>query len=108
MTEPLSRLLEPGGKRGPEMPVACGFSDLETAKDYLRKRAKGVDHWMGSCAMSPRDLGGVFDPKLKVYGCTNLRVCDASIISIAARSNSQGVVYAIMEHAARIIKSTLG
>ncbi|KAI1416353.1 putative GMC oxidoreductase [Hypoxylon sp. FL1857] len=107
-TEPLSSHLKPGGKRSPDMPAAGGFSDIEKAKEYLRKRAKGAHHWMGSCAMSPRELGGVVDAELKVYGCTNLRVCDASIIPIASRSNPQGVIYAIAEHAAQIIKSTLG
>ncbi|KAI0829161.1 GMC oxidoreductase-domain-containing protein [Hypoxylon sp. FL0890] len=89
------------------MPKAGGFSDVETAKDYLRERAKGVHHWMGSCARSPRDLGGLVDSDLKVYGRNNLRVCDASISPIAARSNPRGVIYAVAEHAAQIIRSAL-
>ncbi|KAI1453184.1 hypothetical protein F4805DRAFT_444512 [Annulohypoxylon moriforme] len=107
MTGPLSDHLKRGGKRGPGMPAPGGFSDIQTARNYVRNWAKGAHHWMGSCAMAPQDLGGVVDPELRVHGCANLRVCDASIIPIAARSDIQGVVYAIAEHGSQIIKSSL-
>ncbi|KAI5927646.1 putative GMC oxidoreductase [Camillea tinctor] len=106
-SEPLSSHLKHGGKRGPGMPEAGGFSDIDKAKDYLINWSKGAHHWTGSCAMAPRELGGVVDHELRVYGCRNLRVCDASIIPIAPRSNPQGVIYGVAEHGAHIIHSTL-
>ncbi|KAF5867861.1 putative glucose-methanol-choline oxidoreductase protein [Botrytis fragariae] len=107
MTEPLSNHLKPDGKRSPGMPKAGGFADITIAKNYVLERAAGAHHWTGSCAMMPEELGGVVDSQLRVFGCANLRVCDASIMPISPRSNPQGVVYAIAEHAAGIILSTL-
>ncbi|KAI0173524.1 hypothetical protein GGR52DRAFT_580135 [Hypoxylon sp. FL1284] len=80
-------------------------ADLEKAKEYLRNSAVGAYHFTGTCAMMPRELGGVVDPQLRVYGCSNLRVCDASIIPITPPSNPQATVYGVAEHAASIIKS---
>lgn len=107
MTEPLSNHLKADGIRSPGMPAPGGFEDLATAKEYVLERAAGAHHWTGSCAMIPRELGGVIDPQLRVYGCANLCVCDASIIPISTRSNPQAFIYAIAEHASKIISSTL-
>ncbi|THV54926.1 hypothetical protein BGAL_0017g00200 [Botrytis galanthina] len=87
MTEPLSCLLKPDGKRSPGMSKLGRFADITIAKNYVLERAAGAHHWTGSCAMVPRELGGVVDPQLRVFGCINLRVCDASIMPISPRSN---------------------
>lgn len=107
MTEPLASHLKLEGQRGPDMPKPGGFADLQVAKDFLSKRGKGAHHWTGSCSMMPQAMGGVVDHELRVYGCRNLRVCDASIMPISPRSNIQGVVYAAAEHAAQIIRATI-
>lgn len=39
--------------------------------------------------MLPREKGGVVDPQLKVYGTTNLRVADLSIVPLHFASHSQ-------------------
>ncbi len=54
--------------------------------------------------MMPREKGGVVDANLRVYGCRNLRVCDASIIPITPRANPQASVYAVAERAADLLK----
>ncbi|KAI1322371.1 putative GMC oxidoreductase [Xylariaceae sp. FL0255] len=107
MTEPLRTHLKLNGERGPCMSGPGGFADIQTAKKYLRDVAVGTHHWVGTCAMMPEEKGGVVDHHLRVYGCPNLRVCDASIIPIAPRSNPQGVIYAIAEHASMKIISTM-
>lgn len=54
-------------------------------------------HGSGSTAMMPREMGGVVDPDLRVYGTKNLRIVDAGIIPILPASHLQAPVYAIAE-----------
>ncbi|KAF2178759.1 GMC oxidoreductase [Zopfia rhizophila CBS 207.26] len=56
-----------------------------------------VWHPAGTCAMMPRELGGVVDSQLKVYGVKNLRVVDASVIPLIQAAHMQATVYAIAE-----------
>ena len=54
-------------------------------------------HPAGTCAMLPRELGGVVDEELRVYGVTGLRVVDASIMPTLPGANTCQAVYAIAE-----------
>ena len=54
--------------------------------------------------MMPRELGGVVDPELRVYGIQGLRVVDASIIPMLAATHIQGDVYGIAEKAGALIR----
>lgn len=47
--------------------------------------------------MMPRELGGVVDAQLRVYGVDGLRVVDASIIPLVPGTHLQSSVYAIAE-----------
>lgn len=96
--EPIARHLKPYTKR---------FADLEVAKDHVRRTADGAYHYTGTCSMMSRELGGVVDSRLRVYGCPNLRVCDASIIPIEPAANPQAIVYGVAELGANIIKEDL-
>lgn len=104
-SEPLAAHLKLDGKRNPSAPPPGSFANLDAAKDYLKKTAIGAHHFTGTCSMMARELGGVVDAQLRVYGCRNLRVCDASIIPLTPRTNPQATVYGVAEHAARIIKA---
>ncbi|KAI1440858.1 putative GMC oxidoreductase [Annulohypoxylon stygium] len=106
-TDPLAAHLKPGGKRNPTVPPMGSFADLENAKKFARENVVGAAHYTGTCSMMPREMGGVVDDKLRLYGCSNLRVCDASIIPITPRTNPQATVYGVAEMAAEIIKSGL-
>lgn len=57
--------------------------------------------------MMPRALGGVVDEKLRIHGCSNLRVCDASIVPIQPMANTQSVVYGVAELGASLIKQDI-
>ncbi|KAK8040008.1 hypothetical protein PG993_008419 [Apiospora rasikravindrae] len=62
-------------------------------------------HPAGTAALMPRELGGVVDQTLRVYGVKNLRVVDASIMPSLPGGNTCQPTYAIAEKAADIIKS---
>ncbi|KAM0815407.1 hypothetical protein AB5N19_01201 [Seiridium cardinale] len=62
------------------------------------------NHYTGSCAMLPLEEGGVVDSSLRVYGVSNLRVVDASIVTVLPSGHNQGTVYAFAEKAADMIK----
>lgn len=58
-------------------------------KDFVLNTTLSIYHPTGTCAMLPRKQGGVVDSKLKVYGTTNLRVADASIIPVIISAHLQ-------------------
>ncbi|KAK7740880.1 hypothetical protein SLS62_010938 [Diatrype stigma] len=132
-TPPLSSLLKhPLVYRDP----ASNLTDVDAAKNWIRKNGDSMWHYGGSCASKwqlsalppcdgsfffpnrllitmgmavlPKDMDGVVDPKLKVYGITNLRVVDASAIPMITTANIQATVYAFAEKAADLVKETYG
>ena len=57
--------------------------------------------------MMPKEVGGVVDTSLKVYGTANVRVVDASVLPMQVCGHLQSTVYAVAERAADIIKGTI-
>jgi len=76
-------------------------------RDFIKDNFGSCFHTVGSCSMLPRIKGGVVDPKLKVYGTTNLRVADISIIPLHFAAHSQTTAYVIGEKVADLIKADL-
>ena len=101
-TEPLASLLKPNGRRSPEF--AFIGSDLSIAKEYVRRTTISAWHPVGTCAMLPRERGGVVSDRLIIHGTKNVRVVDASIMPLICRGNTQTTVYAVAERAADLIK----
>lgn len=62
------------------------------------------DHPLGSCAMMSKDLGGVVDSELRVYGTANVRVVDASVLPMQTSGHLSSTIYALAERAATIIE----
>ncbi|KAI0306215.1 alcohol oxidase [Multifurca ochricompacta] len=95
--------------------------------DFLKGTVTSTSHTIGSCSMLAQEDGGVVDNKLKasfpgyysvtspyyfvhtpnhwqVYGTTNVRVIDISIIPLHIGGHTQATAYAIGELGADIIK----
>ncbi|KAL4888789.1 hypothetical protein BDV59DRAFT_205779 [Aspergillus ambiguus] len=103
-TEAMSPLLKPGGQR---LHTPEKLTDLQQAQDLCKELVLSMYHVSGTCAMMPRKDGGVVDPRLKVYGTSNVRVVDASVFPLVPRGNIQATVFAVAEKAADIIKEDL-
>ncbi|KAJ7208879.1 hypothetical protein GGX14DRAFT_632830 [Mycena pura] len=82
-------------------PTVQSDDELE---NFIRDTIGVAFHPIGTASMLPQSEGGVVDSSLKVYGTSNLRVIDASIIPIHLSAHIQATVYAIAEKAADIIK----
>ncbi|KAI0727770.1 GMC oxidoreductase [Fomitopsis betulina] len=81
---------------------------VETDEDiraHIKKYIYTTWHSCGTCSMLPQDKGGVVDSKLKVYGTSNIRVVDMSIVPLIPSIHTQPVAYGIAEMAADIIKA---
>lgn len=63
-------------------------------------------HPLGTASMMSRELGGVVDPELRVYGTANVRVVDASILPMQISGHLTATLYAVAERASSIIKRT--
>jgi choline dehydrogenase-like flavoprotein len=77
-------------------PGANVTSDDDLAA-FVRAGATTLYHPAGSCKLGARELGGVVDGQLKVYGVEGLRVVDASIMPLLPASHTMTTVYAVAE-----------
>ncbi|RDB27705.1 Pyranose dehydrogenase 3 [Hypsizygus marmoreus] len=71
--------------------------------DYCREWTISVWHPVGSTSMAPREIGGVVDNKMVVYGTQNVRVVDAGSMPINIAAHTVATVYAIAEKTSDII-----
>lgn len=72
---------------------------------WLREAASSEYHPSSSCAMLPREQGGVVDANLRVYGLANVRVADASVVPIALSTHLMASTYGVAEQASNIIQA---
>ncbi|KAJ7575102.1 alcohol oxidase [Mycena floridula] len=101
LTPPFSDLitstaLADAGVPGPDA------TDDEVRDWILATYTPGV-HFIGSNSMMPKELGGVVSPELLVYGTTNLRVADASIVPLSIFPHTTLGLYGVAEKAADMI-----
>lgn len=104
-TQPLASLLKRGGRR---QAAGAYATNLDAAKEYIRRAAVSNWHATGTCSMLPKEKGGVVNERLVVHGTKNLRVIDASVMPMVPQCNTQSCVYAIAERGADIIKAEFG
>ncbi|KAK2737962.1 hypothetical protein FQN57_007316 [Myotisia sp. PD_48] len=73
-------------------------------EDWIRSTAVCSYHAVGTLSMLPKELGGVVDKTLLVYGTKNVRVVDASVLPFQVNGHPTATLYAVAERAADIIK----
>ncbi|THV04738.1 alcohol oxidase [Dendrothele bispora CBS 962.96] len=95
---PFADLLESPSTPGPDVQSADDF------ESFVRSAASTVFHPLGSASMAPKEIGGVVDTNLLVYGTSNLRIVDASVMPIIFAAHIQATIYAVAEKASDIIK----
>lgn len=79
----------------------------EQWKRYISDTLTPNHHPIGTASMMSRELGGVVDPELKVYGTENVRVVDASILPLQFSGHLTATLYAVAERAAESIAGTV-
>lgn len=80
-----------------ELTPGAPIQSDEELLDFAKSTVFTMFHPCGTSAMQPRKLGGVVNNKLQVYGVTNLRIVDASIIPMTPATHLVSTVYAIAE-----------
>ncbi|KZV83816.1 alcohol oxidase [Exidia glandulosa HHB12029] len=76
--------------------------------EFIAQTASTPFHPCCTNSMLPRELGGVVNPRLVVYGTSNLRVADVSILPMILGTHLMATAYAIGERAADFIKEDYG
>ncbi|KAL2810035.1 hypothetical protein BJX63DRAFT_403355 [Aspergillus granulosus] len=102
-TEAMAPLLKAGGQR---LHTPEKITTVQQAEQLCKELVLSMYHVSGTCAMMPREDGGVVDSHLRVYGTSNVRVVDASVFPLVPRGNIQATVFAVAEKAADIIKKS--
>ncbi|KAI5890369.1 alcohol oxidase [Schizophyllum commune H4-8] len=78
----------------------------EDLREYVKAQLSSEYHPIGTASMLPHGRGGVVDPQLRIYGTTNLRIVDASVIPLHVSAHLQATVTGIAERAVDLIKGT--
>ncbi|THH29566.1 hypothetical protein EUX98_g4623 [Antrodiella citrinella] len=82
--------------------------DDQVIDDWVADHVETTWHSLGTCAMKPREQGGVLDARLNVYGTTNLKVVDLSICPDNLGTNTYSSALLVGEKGASLIAEDLG
>ncbi|KAH9046735.1 alcohol oxidase-like protein [Lactarius hengduanensis] len=88
--------------------IVYSEEDERVLEAFARANVGTAYHSLGTCAMKPREQGGVVDARLNVYGVHGLKVADLSIPPSNVSANTYGTALVIGEKAAAIIAEELG
>ncbi|OAR01116.1 hypothetical protein LLEC1_06665 [Akanthomyces lecanii] len=89
--------LDPSTDKLPENPSEDDWNR------FVAGAAGPNNHPLGTASMMARELGGVVDARLKVYGTANVRVVDASVVPTQISGHLTATIYAIAERASEFI-----
>ncbi|KAF2125529.1 GMC oxidoreductase [Dothidotthia symphoricarpi CBS 119687] len=82
--------LEPGFET---IPASAGWRD-STWKEWITQKYSTNLHPISTCAMMSKVLGGVVDAKGRVYGTSNVRVVDASVMPTQVSGHLTAILFA--------------
>ncbi|KAI0075405.1 alcohol oxidase [Panus rudis PR-1116 ss-1] len=82
--------------------------DDKAIDDWIADHVETTWHSLGTCAMKPREQGGVVDKRLNVYGTTNLKCVDLSICPDNLGTNTYSSALLVGEKGADLIAEELG
>ncbi|PYH94523.1 alcohol oxidase [Aspergillus ellipticus CBS 707.79] len=88
-------------------PGAAVATDAEESvwEDWLLTEYRSNFHPVGTAAMMPKAKGGVVSEQLTVYGTSNVRVVDASVLPFQVCGHLTSTLYAVAERASDLIKA---
>lgn len=89
----------------PDETVLPADANTEEWTEFLRATTVPNRHPLGTASMMSRELGGVVDAELRVYGTANVRVVDGSVIPVQISGHPIATLYALAERAADMIKA---
>ncbi|BGP14174.1 hypothetical protein JCM10213v2_002114 [Rhodosporidiobolus nylandii] len=104
----LAEYLDLEHAKAPPLPESLLHGDPDVGgeegwEDYVKNHCSTEHHPSATCSMLPREDGGVVDPSLKVYGTSNVRIADMSIIPLHLATHTQSTAYMIGEKCSDIM-----
>ncbi|KAG8730877.1 hypothetical protein FRC12_020026, partial [Ceratobasidium sp. 428] len=75
---------------------------------FMRETTNTTWHSIATVPMKPKEQGGCVDGRLNVYGTTNLKVADLSILPSNVGANTNSTALLVGEKAAMLIAEDLG
>lgn len=100
--------LHEGALEGEISDIKYSKEDEAVVEDWIRGNLSTTWHSLGTCAMKPREQGGVVDGDLNVYGTVGLKVADLSMVPENVGANTNNTALVVGEKAAVIIGRELG
>ncbi|RPA90913.1 alcohol oxidase [Choiromyces venosus 120613-1] len=100
--------LEPAQTGGKVENLVYSEEDNRAVEEWVRENVATTWHSMGTCAMKPREQGGVVDSKLNVYGVEGLKLADLSICPGNVGANTYSTALLVGEKAAILAGEYLG
>lgn len=82
--------------------------DDKAIDDWIADHVETTWHSLGTCAMKPREEGGVVDARLNVFGTQNLKCIDLSICPDNLGTNTYSSALLVGEKGADLVAEDLG
>ncbi|KAL7942813.1 GMC oxidoreductase [Trichoderma barbatum] len=101
-TQPISAIVE--AEIQPNSTTLPPGATDDQWESFTASNLASNSHPIGTAAMMSRELGGVVDSQLRVYGTKNVRVVDASVLPMQISGHLTATLYAVAERAAEFIQ----